>query len=459
MSRRTRPRLVATGLRSRVTITFALVTLAATLLVSAASFTLSKRYLIDQRERASIRQTFLNARLVRDLLQSGEQEPQAVLDSIVGEVGTLAHLRVDGEWFTSGVGADPGELPSSLLTALDEGAAAHQRVDRPGQPRLLIGIPLLDATTDYVEAVPLDYVERTLRTLMLSLLIGSAGTTMAGALIGVYVSRRLLRPLNRMSVVAEGITAGELSARLDAGGDRDLESLVDSFNEMVSALQERIEREQRFTSDVSHELRTPLTVLKAAVQLVEQRSPDLPPRALAAVAMMAKQVDYFERLVLDLLEISRFDSGTETVELEDTDVRSWTSQVSQRLGGPPVEAASGEIRAAVDRRRVDRILSNIIENANRYAGGVEHITVSDGHGRLRFVVDDRGTGIPEDERDRVFERFWRGRDARHQETKGSGLGLALVAEHVRLLSGRVAIDNAPSGGTRFIVEIPLSETS
>ena len=148
----------------------------------------------------------------------------------------------------------------------------------------------------------MDGLRRTFNTLMVSLLIGSTGTTLAGTLVGVYVSRRVLRPVTTMSAVASGITAGDLQARLDSRGDRDLDPLVSSFNEMVDALQTRIEREQRFTSDVSHELRTPLTVLKASVELVKQRSPEFPARSREAIEMLARQVAYFERLVLDLLE-------------------------------------------------------------------------------------------------------------------------------------------------------------
>jgi signal transduction histidine kinase len=444
------------GLRSRLTVTFALVTLGATLLVSATTFLLSKRYLVEQRERAAIRQTFLNARLVRDLLQSGDQEPQAVLDSSAGEAGTLALLRVDGQWYASGVAADPALLPASLIEVLNEGDAGHQRVTRAGRPRLVVGIPLAERNSQYLEIIPLDALERTFRTLLISLLIGSVGTTIAGTIVGVYASRRLLRPLQRMSVVAAGITAGDLHARLDAQGDRDLETLVNSFNEMVSALQERIEREQRFASDVSHELRTPLTVLKAAVQLVEQRSPDLSPRALEAVEMLAKQVGYFERLVLDLLEISRFDAGVEQPDLEETDLVAFLNGVSHDLGGPPVTTVAAEpIRMGVDRRRMERILGNLIENADRYAGGVDSIRIDPDTDHVEIHVVDRGAGIPADERDHIFDRFWRGRNARHQASKGSGLGLALVAEHVRLLRGRIWVADASTGGAEFVITLPL----
>jgi len=453
--RRGRDKSSPLGLRSRLTVTFALVTLCATLLVSVTTFLLAKRYLVEQRERAAIRQTFLNARLVRDLLQSGDQEPQAVLDSIAGEAGTLALLRVDGQWYASGVAADPALLPASLTQILDEGDAAHQRVTRAGRPRLVVGVPLAERNSQYLEIVPLDALQRTFRTLLLSLLIASVGTTIAGTVVGVYASRRLMRPLQKMSVVAAGITAGDLHARLDAQGDRDLETLVDSFNEMVNALQQRIEREQRFASDVSHELRTPLTVLKAAVQLVEQRSPDLSPKALEAVNMLTKQVGYFERLVLDLLEISRLDAGVDQPNLEETDLISFLDTISHDLGGPPVtNAAPGPIRMGVDRRRMERILGNLIENADRYGGGVDSICVEPNHDGVEIHVIDRGTGIPEDEREHIFDRFWRGRNARHQASKGSGLGLALVAEHVRLLGGRISVSDAATGGAEFVIVLP-----
>jgi len=447
------------ALRARITITFALVTLCATLLVSVSTFILAKQYLVEQRERSSIRQTFLNARLARDLLESGEREPQEVLDATVGEVGTLALLRVGGQWFASGVAADPNDLPASIITSLDEGAAAHQRVVRAGQPRLIVGVPLGDTGTQYLEIVPLDSLQRTFRTLVVSLLIGSAGTSVAGMFVGLYVSRRVLRPLTKMSAVAAGITAGDTTARLDAQGDRDLVSLVESFNEMVDALQARIAREQRFASDVSHEMRTPLTVLKASVQLVEQRSPDLPPRALEAVAMMSRQVSYFERLVLDLLEISRLDAGVEQPVLEETDLVEFLSAISADVDGPAVTTtSSGPVRTGIDRRRVERIVRNLLENAQRYAGGATAVVVGieDAH-FVTIDVEDAGGGIPDDERQHLFERFWRGRDARHQESKGSGLGLALVADHLRLLGGSIDVGASPSHGAKFTVRLPIEE--
>ena len=444
------------SLRSRLTVTFALVTLSATLAVSATTFLLAKQYLIDQRERSAIRQTFLNARLVRDLLQTGDQEPQAILDGTVGEIGTLALLRVGGSWFASGVAADPADLPEGVTGALANDQAAHQRIVRAGQPRLIVGVPLTAVGAEYVEIIPMDGLRRTFNTLMVSLLIGSTGTTLAGTLVGVYVSRRVLRPVTTMSAVASGITAGDLQARLDSRGDRDLDPLVSSFNEMVDALQTRIEREQRFASDVSHELRTPLTVLKASVELVKQRSPEFPARSREAIEMLARQVAYFERLVLDLLEISRFDSGVEQPDLEERDLIEFLTALSHELQGPPVTAdRTHPIHTGIDRRRMERIMSNLLENAERYAGGATGISVQSSTDTVSIAVSDSGNGIAEDERAHIFERFWRGRDARHQAGKGSGLGLSLVAEHVRVLGGQILVDDNPGGGARFTIQLPL----
>ena len=239
-------------------------------------------------------------------------------------------MNVDGQWFASGVAADPSDLPKSLIEVLERGRCRSPAGDRAGKPRLVVGVPLAERNAQYLEIVSLDDLQRTLRTLMISLLIGSVLTTIAGTLIGVYASRRLLRPLQRMSVVAAGITAGDLHARLDAQGDRDLETLVDSFNEMVDALQERIEREQRFTSDVSHELRTPLDGVEGGDRARRATLARSLARRMQAVEMLAKQVSYFERLVLDLLEISRFDAGVEHAELEETDLVAFLDDVSHR---------------------------------------------------------------------------------------------------------------------------------
>lgn len=173
--------------------------------------------------------------------------------------------------------------------------------------------------------------------------------------------------------------------------------------------------------------------------------------------MMSRQVSYFERLVLDLLEISRLDAGVEQPVLEQTDVVDLLSAISADVDGPPVTSSNGTVRTGIDRRRVERIVRNLLENAQRYAGGATAVTVGVDDGFVRIDVDDAGGGIPDDEREHLFERFWRGRDARHQESKGSGLGLALVADHLRLLGGSIEVGTSPDDGARFTVRLPIEE--
>jgi two-component system, OmpR family, sensor histidine kinase MtrB len=444
-------------LRLRVAATFAVLGLAATTVVSAATYAVSRTYLLDQRVTLATRQAFLNARLAKNLLRSDEPNPEELVTTVVGESGTQALLRFAGTWYSSSVALDPAELPTSLQDTTSDGAVARQLISRNNVPLLVIGVPLGTVDATYYEIVPLAQLQRTLNVLATSLIGASVLTTLAAAGVGFYVTRRLLRPLQRMSDVAVDIAEGDLEGRLDAEGDDDLEPLVDSFNHMVGALHVRLGREARFAADVSHELRTPLTALSTAVEVVKARSHDLPLRTRAAVEVLDTQVSYFERLVLDLLEMSRLDAGAEKVSAEEVDLASYLSNLSASLGGQAVECeGSGPWHVDIDKRRVGRIVSNLIENADRYAGGVVRLALRRSGDRVVIIVEDAGPGIPPGDREKVFERFWRGASARQQTSKGSGLGLALAAEHVRLLGGSITVDDRPGGGTRFLVELPVS---
>jgi two-component system, OmpR family, sensor histidine kinase MtrB len=440
--------------------TMALLAFAAATMVSGATYLLARTYLVDQREKLATRQAFLNARLAKSLLRSDDPAPDQVVASVAGEAGTQVLVNFGGRWYTSAVSLDPAELPPSLIEATQEGSVAAQRFSRRGVTTLAIGIPIPSASASYYEVTPLRELQRTLTILATSLVVASAVTTIAGAGVGLYVSRRLLRPLQRMSTVAVDIAEGNLAGRLDAEGDADLEPLVHSFNHMVDALQDRINREARFASDVSHELRTPLTALATAVEIVKARTDDLPPRAATAVEVLGAQVSYFERLVLDLLEIARLDAGAEHLNLEFVDLVEFLTGLSRSIGGPGLDVeTTGPWEVQVDKRRLERVMSNLIENADRYAGGATRIGLARTGRRLSITVDDHGPGIPPEELDHIFDRFWRGVYARQHTSRGSGLGLSLVAEHISLLGGSIIVASAPGGGARFVIELPLTTQS
>jgi signal transduction histidine kinase len=442
-------------LRLRVTATFALITLLLTLGLSLATYLAVRSYLVDSRERLGTRQAFLNARVAKSLLLGGESSPADIVGSLGSDSGSQVMLNVDDQWFASSVAIDPDQLPGDLLIAAAEGSAARQTLSVVGVPHLGLAVPMPAASAVYVEVVPLRELDRTLSTVATALLVGSGITVVAGSIAGWVASRRLLRPLDRMSNVAVAIAHGGFDQRLDDEGDADLEPLVSSFNEMVDALQGRIERETRFASEVSHELRTPLTALSTAVEVVRRRGDELPERMRPAIAVIDGQISYFERLVLDLLEISRLDAGVERASPEDVDLRVFVERLAEVLDTPkPTVSGSGPWDLQVDKRRLERVLANLVENADRHGGGVTAIALDRDHDHFRVAIEDRGPGIPPEDRERVFERFWRGVASRRSSNKGTGLGMTLVAQHLEMIDGEIRIEANDGGGTRIVVELP-----
>jgi signal transduction histidine kinase len=233
---------------------------------------------------------------------------------------------------------------------------------------------------------------------------------------------------------------------------------------MADRLQQRIERDARFTSDVSHELRSPLTTLATSLSVIESRRDELPERAQRALDLLSTEVRRFQRMVRDLLEISRFDArsadfATSPVEIGDL-VRHAVAPAGHAPLPVSINPADDHREFSVDKRRIERVFGNLIENADRYAGGVTEIVVETSDHSVRVCVDDSGPGIPPADRDRIFERFARGPGTAGSRGAGvgTGLGLALVQEHVRLHGGRVWVTDSPTGGARFVVELPLSQT-
>jgi signal transduction histidine kinase len=305
-------------------------------------------------------------------------------------------------------------------------------------------------------------VQRTLRSLGLALLAASIVTTLAGAVLGATSSRRVLRPLTHLGEAAQAIAGGRLDTRVARPDDVDLAALIDSFNDMAGALQERIERDTRFASDVSHELRSPLTTLAASVEVLKSRRDELPERAQTALDLLDADIGRFNQLVADLLEISRFDAGAATLELEDVRISELVlNAVGSHSASVPVSVSPNAAGAVVDvdKRRLMRVIANLLENAARYGGGATGVEVHVEGDVVQIVIEDNGDGVPVEERERIFERFARATTAAGSRGsgEGTGLGLALVREHVQLHGGRVWVDDRLDGepGARFVVELPV----
>jgi signal transduction histidine kinase len=440
------------GLRARGAVAFAVLALMLSASLALLTYQIARSYLLGQRERFALRQAYLNANATNDLLRASDPDLAEGIASLPTSREGFVVLRLGEEWLSAAVAAGRDALPASLVEATEAGHAARQRAVVDGRPVLAVGIPLQDGDATFFEVLPYVELEGTLSTLGWSLFAGASITTVLGAGVGSYASRRVLRPLRRFGAGASSIARGDLGTRLAAPGDTDLAPIATSFNDMAEALQLRLEREARFASDVTHELRTPLTALSAAVDVLERRADE---RTQPAVDVLRAQVRHFEQLVLDLLEISRFDVGAAELSAEEVPTRDFFGSLLGGLGHAhvPLDLDGTPATFRLDKRRVERVLANLLENAQRYAGGATRVEVSGRPGLLRVAVEDGGPGVPADERTSVFERFHRSRAVSADGERGTGLGLALVAEHAALHGGRAWVEDCTPRGARFVVEL------
>ncbi|MCU1352874.1 MAG: putative two-component histidine kinase [Acidimicrobiales bacterium] len=457
------------GLRARITLAFTLSAALLSVLLAGTTWTLTRRNLIDQRLSAATRQAYSNARIMQPQLRGAGDNPDAILTSLSSletQSGSRSVLRIGAvrpRWIAQAPTFGRDAVPVALRSIVDRGRPARMTIDVAGEPQMVVGIPLTDVHAAYYEFASLQETNRTLESLSASLFGAAVVTTLAGAVLGWWTSRRTLRPLAQVSVAAEAIAGGRLDTRLGAVDDPDLGVLVSSFNHMAQALEARIDRDGRFASDVSHELRSPLMTLSASIEVLASRRDDMPDAsAQAAVDLMVADVGRFKQLVEDLLEISRFDAGAARLDLSEvrlgelvTQAVSWSAdhdvpvQLDSELAGVVIRA---------DKRRIVRVIANLIDNAQKYGGGATAVQLRKVPEGIQIAVEDAGPGVPLDERDLVFDRFARGVGAnRRSGTEGVGLGLSLVAEHVGLHKGRVWVEDRPDGepGARFVVDLPV----
>ncbi len=458
------------GLRARITLAFTLSAALLSTLLAGATWVLTRQSLISQREAGATRQAYVNARFIRNQLGAANA-PQDLLDrltSLAAGSNPLLRATLHGRsrWIPVVAQFGQMELPLELRRSVDQNKAARMRTSVNGDLELVIGIPLPTERAAYYEFVPLAETQSALESLSVTLLGAAIIATLAGAALGWWTSRRTLRPLADVSLAAEAIAGGQLDTRLGALDVPDLSVLVTSFNNMASALEERIERDGRFASDVSHELRSPVMTLSASIEVLASRREEMPDAsAQAAIDLMVADVGRFRQLVEDLLEISRFDAGAARLDLSEirlgelvTQAVSWSAP-----GTVPVEIDSelAGIVIRADKRRLVRVIANLIDNAAKYAGGATRVSMEKVDEGIRIAVEDAGSGVPADERDVVFHRFSRGTGARGRAgSEGVGLGLSLVTEHVALHSGRVWVEDRADGepGARFVVELPVAWT-
>ena len=306
------------------------------------------------------------------------------------------------------------------------------------------------------------------------------GTSLAGAgviltlLLGAVawvVTRQVVTPVRRAAEVAERLASGLLDERMAAHGEDDLALLATSFNEMADSLQSQIRQledlsqlQQRFVSDVSHELRTPLTTIRMAVDLIHESRSAFDPTVARSAELLAGELDRFEALLTDLLEISRFDAGAAVLDVESIDLRATVTRVvdaarplAQRRGSEVLlDLPAKATEADVDERRVERILRNLVVNAIEHGEGRPiRVRVASRRGALAILVEDQGVGLDPDQLEAVFTRFWRADPARARTLGGTGLGLAISLEDARLHNGWLEAWGVRGVGSRFRLTLPV----
>ncbi|MFD4180669.1 sensor histidine kinase [Rhodococcus sp. NPDC058514] len=439
------------GLRGRVILSFAVGAGLVSLMLSLSVFTISRGYMEGQRERSAERQATTHADFVRNLLDNPNASAAAVLGALDLPVDAMVLLHSDSQWFSSDPKAGPEILPEA---ALEAGAVAHTTVH--GQPYLAVAVPLDSRGDILYELAPTIELHSTLRVLRVVLILCALAATACGAAFGFWASRRVLAPLHQLAGTAARIAGGELDTRLPDTRDRDLATIIDSFNAMIDSLQQRIERERRFFGDVSHELRTPLTTLVTSVGVLGRNQDDLPDRSRRALHLITAELDHLRRLLDDLLALARSEAGLHQDDFEPMaagDLLKYTLADSRRPAH--LLRAESDVRISGRKLALERAFLNLMDNADRHGRGLIGVTVRRVGTDAVVLVDDAGPGVAESERTRIFERFATAHPGRRSTTgSGTGLGLALVAETVAAHGGRVECVARPGGGARFVVTLP-----
>jgi two-component system, OmpR family, sensor histidine kinase MtrB len=298
------------------------------------------------------------------------------------------------------------------------------------------------------------------------------GVTLVGmiALVVFFVTRLVVRPVRIAARTAQRLSNGLLDQRMEVTGEDDLAALAASFNQMAETLQRHILRleemsrlQRRFTSDVSHELRTPLTTVRMAADLIFNSREDFDPAVSRSAELLQAELDRFEGLLAELLEISRFDAGFAALDAEPTNLSPLVERVAERLAAVAeragvtmeVDVPTEPVVAEVDVRRVERILRNLIGNAIEHSEGKPvKVRLAAREGAVAVTVRDYGVGLQPGEEKLVFNRFWRADPSRARQTGGTGLGLSISVEDARLHGGWLEAWGAPGQGAQFRLTVP-----
>ncbi|AAZ56528.1 two-component system sensor histidine kinase MtrB [Thermobifida fusca] len=443
--------------------------------------------LLKAKEQAAFSDHHMGLTAALGILQdSGQQDPERQLDEIVEELSARSGATglydvvilpsVGGMTGRASGGVGEASIPAQLREEVQNsnGDTQHGRyteiIRGPNrEPGLAVGAQLSSAYELYY-LFPLDHEQQMLDLVQRTLALVASVMVLLLAAIAYVVTRQVVTPVRQAASSAEKLSSGDLSERMEVRGEDDLARLAVSFNDMAGSLQEKIQEleelskvQRQFVSDVSHELRTPLTTIRMAGDLLFEERDSFDPTVRRSVELLQSQLERFEELLNDLLEISRHDAGAATLALERADIRDSVlqavreaEQIAEKRGIKvilrlPTEPCTAEF----DSRRINRILRNLIVNAIEHSEGKDVIvTAAADRDAVAVAVRDFGVGLKEGEEHLCFDRFWRADPARARTTGGTGLGLAIAKEDAQLHGGWLQAWGRPGKGAQFRLSLP-----
>jgi len=461
---------------------------------------------LNSRLSSGIREVNLNSAIVearstiftadyRFLLAQGEKDSvvQKVVDDVISSATTITsnentrevvfarspgNTRAINYEIASNL-LDPATIPKSLSDRVRKSSditwqyVTMRYLQGTSAPGLAIGqkvqIPNAGQYEMYI-VFSLANEEKTLNLINTYLLIAGLILIILITLITWVVVRQVVKPVREAARIATEFTSGDFRQRMKVYSQDEISTLGHAFNEMAESLEQQIARlenlsrvQQRFVSDVSHELRTPLTTLRMASEVIAASRDSFDPTVARSTELLVAQLDRFERLLEDLLEVSRFDAEVAVLEAVDFDIVQLVNRCADDLALVAkerkteiyVKSAEPEIMIKADIRRVERILRNLLANAIDHSEEVQiDVQIKASERDVAIGVRDYGIGLDENSLTRVFDRFWRADPSRARTRGGTGLGLSIALEDARLHNGELEAWGRPGRGAHFVVTLP-----
>ncbi|HEX6340348.1 HAMP domain-containing sensor histidine kinase [Umezawaea sp.] len=447
------------GLRARLVVAFALVGVITALAVAGGMYLKARTVILQQAQDAAV--LALTDGVARfGLLPPTPERLHRIADELSDRDDTAVAVYDD---------LSAGGLPLSVVTpelreTVRGGYTAWQRVSVGGETQLVsgTGVAFGSSVLEVYSLRTLAPAAASIAELSTRAWVFGGGALVFALLLALLAAWSVLRPVRELGDAARRMGSGDLKSRLDVRGSDELAGLAVTFNHTADALDQRVDElrrmeadARRFVADVSHELRTPLSAMTAVADVLEEEAEVLPADAAQAARLVSQETHNLTRLVNDLMEISRFDSGAAALVLDDVDVaavvraslrtRGWLDAVETTL--PP------DVVARVDPRRLDVVLANLVGNAVRHGGAPVSVALDVEPGWVVITVADRGPGLSPGVLPHVFDRFYKADSSRARST-GSGLGLAIARENALLHGGTLVAENHPGGGAVFTLRLP-----